>query len=84
MFMDKEYFELLKKEFYYPDEKTISIKINSLIEPLSGIEQLMDTNIFLNIIIKNKNNEFTDEDIEIAKIIKQRIKNYNNLNSSTK
>ncbi|TXJ43985.1 hypothetical protein [Brachyspira pilosicoli] len=73
MFMNKEYFEILKKEFYYPDDKTISININSSIEPLSGIEQLIYANSFLNNIIKNKNNEFSDEDIEIAREIQNRI-----------
>lgn len=80
----KNSFERIKETFYYPDNENIFSRISVIYATALGAAKISEVCFILNEVIKNENNEFTDEDIETAKEIKDRINNYENLDSSTK
>lgn len=69
----KKSFERIKETFYYPDNENIFSGINIIYATAFGAAAIFETCLILNMVIKNENNEFTDEDIEIAKKIQNRI-----------
>lgn len=80
----KNQFERVKGQFYYPDKEEVFSLIGRYSMTAAGAINLIDACAILNRVIENENNEFSDEDIEIAKEINHRITNYYNSDSSTK